>query len=118
LRTLLEYRGMAELADGYRGWIQKAMNNVVSGVGVMLGSQSDLQIGFPLQTVNDGDIHYHEPMRLLAIIEASPHVISPIIQRQAILQQLFHNQWLNLVALDPNTFEFHRYNPDATWESI
>ena len=27
LRTLLEYRGMAELADGYRGWIQKAMNN-------------------------------------------------------------------------------------------
>ena len=96
----------------------KVIHNVVSGVGVMLGSQSDLQIGFPLQTVNDGDVHYHEPMRLLGMIEAPPSRISSIIQKHAILQQLFHNQWLNLVALDPYTFEFHRYHPDATWERI
>ena len=96
----------------------KVIHNVVSGVGVMLGSQSDLQIGFPLQTVNDGDVHYHEPMRLLGIIEAAPSVISSIIQKHAILQQLFHNQWLNLLSLDPNTFAFHRYCPDATWEPV
>ncbi len=96
----------------------KVIHNVVSGVGVMLGSQSDLQIGFPLQTVNDGDVHYHEPMRLLGMIEAPPARISAIIQKHAILQQLLHNQWLNLVAHDPYTFEFHRYNPDATWELI
>jgi len=95
----------------------KVLHNVVGGVGMMLGSQSDLQMGFPLQTVNNGDIHYHEPMRLLAIIEHAPSVISSIIQKHAILQQLFHNQWLNLVALDPNTFTFYRYNPDATWEA-
>ena len=94
----------------------KVIHNVVSGVGLMLGSQSDLQTGLPLQTVNDGEIHHHEPMRLLAIIEAKPDVIAAIIQRHAILQQLFHNQWVNLVAVDPNTFEFHRYNPDASWE--
>ena len=96
----------------------KVIHNVVSGVGVMLGSGSDLQIGFPLQTVNDGDVHYHEPMRLLGMIEVPPDRISSIIQKHAILQQLFHNQWLNLVALDPYTFEFHRYRPDATWERI
>ena len=96
----------------------KVIHNVVSGVGVMLGSGSDLQIGFPLQTVNDGDVHYHEPMRLLGMIEAPPSRISAIIQKHAILQQLLHNQWLNLVALDPYTFEFHRYRPDATWERI
>ena len=96
----------------------KVLHNVVGGVGVMLGSQSDLQMGFPLQTVNNGDIHYHEPMRLLSIIEAVPSVISSIIQKHAILQQLFHNQWLNLIALDPNTFTFHRYNSDATWEPV
>ncbi|GJL54259.1 MAG: hypothetical protein NPIRA02_13910 [Nitrospirales bacterium] len=96
----------------------KVLHNVVSGVGVMLGSQSDLQMGFPLQTVNDGETHYHEPMRLLAIIEASPHIISSIIHKHDILQQLFHNQWMNLVALDPKTCERHRYNPDATWEVI
>ena len=96
----------------------KVLHNVVGGVGMMLGSQSDLQMGFPLQTVNNGDTHYHEPMRLLAIIEQTPSVISSVIQKHSILQQLFHNQWLNLVALDPNTFEFHRYNANATWETV
>ena len=96
----------------------KVLHNVVGGVGMMLGSQSDLQMGFPLQTVNNGDTHYHEPMRLLAIIEQTPGVLSSVIQKHSILQQLFHNQWLNLVALDPHRFEFHRYNPDATWETL
>jgi hypothetical protein len=57
-------------------------------------------------------------MRLLAIIEHAPHVISSIVQKHAILQQLFHNQWLNLIALDSNHFEFHRYNADQTWEKL
>ena len=96
----------------------KVLHNVVGGVGVMLGSQSDLQMGFPLQTVNNGDSHYHEPMRLQAIIEASPSVISTIIQKHAILQQLFHNQWLNLIAVDPNTCTYHRYNLNGSWETV
>ncbi len=96
----------------------KVLHNVVGGVGVMLGSQSDLQMGFPLQTVNNGDRHYHEPMRLQAIIEAKPSVISSIIQKHAILQQLFHNQWLNLIAVDPSTFTYHRYNSNETWETV
>lgn len=96
----------------------KVLHNVVGGVGMMLGSQSDLQMGFPLQTVNNGDTHYHEPMRLLSIIEQTPSVLSSIIQKHAILQQLFHNEWLNLVALDPHTLEFHRYNSNATWEAM
>jgi uncharacterized protein YbcC (UPF0753/DUF2309 family) len=96
----------------------KVLHNVVGGVGMMLGTQSDLQMGFPLQTVNNGDIHYHEPMRLLAVIEHTPSVISSIIEKHSILQQLFHNQWLNLVALDPHSFEFHRYNSNATWETV
>jgi len=75
-------------------------------------------MGFPLQTVNNGDTHYHEPMRLLAVIEQTQSVLSSIIQKHSILQQLFHNQWLNLVALDPHTFEFHRYNSNATWETV
>ncbi len=96
----------------------KVLHNVVGGVGMMLGSQSDLQMGFPLQTVNDGDRHYHEPMRLLAIIEHTPCVISSIIQKHGILQQLFHNQWLHLVALDPHAYEFHQYHADGRWERV
>ncbi len=96
----------------------KVIHNIVSGIGVMYGSQSDLATGLPLQTVNDGKTHYHEPVRLLALIEAAPEIIGGIIAKHEILQQFFHNQWLNLVALDPQTFEFHRYNTDATWERI
>ncbi len=96
----------------------KVIHNVVSGIGVMYGAQSDLATGLPLQTVNDGEIHKHEPMRLLTIIEADPSVISSIISRHEILQQLFHNEWVNLVALDPEAFEFHRYYKDATWAPI
>ena len=96
----------------------KVLHNVVGGVGMMLGTQSDLQMGFPLQTVNNGDTHFHEPMRLLAVIEHTPDVISSIIQKHSILQQLFHNEWINLVSLDPNSFEFHRYNTDQTWKKI
>jgi hypothetical protein len=95
----------------------KVIHNVVGGVGVMLGSQSDLQTGLPLQTVNDGAKHFHEPMRLLTIIEAPASRITPIIQKHTLLQHLFHNQWVNLVALEPGTFEFKRYNPDTTWET-
>jgi len=117
-----EWINMGYYFSGVDPWFygsgSKVIHNVVSGIGVMLGSQSDLQVGFPLQTVNDGDLHYHEPMRLLAIIEAPPDRISPIIQKHELLQHLFHNQWVTLIALDPNTFEFHRYNPDATWEPV
>ncbi len=96
----------------------KVFHNVVSGVGVMLGSQSDLQTGLPLQSVNDGQKHFHEPMRPLTIIEAPVSRISPIIHRHTVLQHLFHNQWVTLVAVDPTTGEFHRYNPDATWKAV
>jgi uncharacterized protein YbcC (UPF0753/DUF2309 family) len=96
----------------------KVIHNVVSGVGVMLGSQSDLQTGLPVQTVNDGAAHYHEPLRLLAVIEAPPSRIVPIIARQALMQGLLHNGWLNLVAVDPATFDIQRYRPDGTWEPL
>jgi hypothetical protein len=94
----------------------KVIHNIVSGIGVMLGSQSDLQKGLPLQSVNDGARHYHEPMRLLAIIEAPPDRIGAIIQKHALLQHIFHNQWMNLMALDPDVKKFSRYLADSTWE--
>ena len=35
-----------------------------------------------------------------------------------LLQHLFQNQWIGLVAIDPATREFHRYRPDTTWEAM
>ncbi|GJL57590.1 MAG: hypothetical protein NPIRA03_04470 [Nitrospirales bacterium] len=96
----------------------KVIHNMVAGVGVMLGSQSDLQKGLPLQSVNDGARHYHEPMRLLAIIEAPPDRIRCIIQKHDLLQHVFHNQWMHVVAFDPGSKSFSRYLSDFTWEPV
>ncbi len=96
----------------------KVIHNVTGGVGVMLGSQSDLQKGLPLQSVNDGARHYHEPIRLLAIIEAPPDRITGIVQKHPLLQHLFQNQWMNLTAFDPASRIFSRYLPDTTWEPV
>ena len=94
----------------------KVIHNVVSGVGVMLGSQSDLQTGLPLQTVNNGAVHHHEPMRLLTVIEAPPARISAVIEKHALLQELLHNGWLNLVAVDPSSGAWQRYGTGGVWE--
>ena len=96
----------------------KVIHNVVGGIGVMLGSQSDLQTGFPLQTVNNATTRYHEPMRLLAIIQAPPERISNIIQRHTMLQQHFNNQWVHLFALDSQTGTFQHYQPGGEWRPI
>jgi len=96
----------------------KVLHNVVSGVGVMLGSQSDLQRGLPLQSVNDGGTLYHEPMRLLAMIEAPSTRISGIIQKHVLLQNLFHHRWMNLVAIDPVTGGYQRYDSDGSWNPL
>ena len=96
----------------------KVIHNIVAGVGVMLGSQSDLQKGLPLQSVKDGARHYHEPMRLLAIIEAPPDRIRSLIQKHTLLLHIFHNQWMNLIALDPDSKTFLRYLTDSTWEPV
>lgn len=96
----------------------KVIHNVVGGLGVMYGAQSDLATGLPLQTVNDGEIHFHEPVRLLVLIEADTNIIKGIIDKHELLQTFFHNGWLNLVAIDPNSGAFQRYNTEGAWEEI
>ena len=93
----------------------KVIHNVVGGIGVMLGRQSDLMTGLPVQSLHDGLVPYHEPLRLLAIIEAPPARIEAIIQRHRILQNFFNNQWVHLVAMDSLTREFSRYRPGGGW---
>src|SRR6185295_6519990 len=103
----------------------KVLHNVVSGVGVMLGRHSDLQTGFPFQALTTGARRFHEPLRLLAVIEADTGRISQIISRHVVLQNFFENQWIYLVSCHPTTESFrsisqeepgtrfhHRYHGD------
>ncbi len=96
----------------------KVLHNVVGGMGIMLGRHSDLQTGLPLQTVNDGPRHYHEPQRLLAVIEAGQDRLSGIIARHQVLQQFFNHRWVHLVGLDPLTGTLALYQPGGSWTPL
>ena len=96
----------------------KVIHNVVGGFAVMLGSGGDLQTGLPRQTVMKGEERYHDPLRLLAVIEAPTYLIEKNIRNHHILQHLFDNRWVNLVALDPGTGAFRRYLPGIAWELL
>lgn len=94
----------------------KIYHNVVGRFGVMLGTQSDLRMGLPLQSVMDGDRLYHEPMRLLLIVEAPRERIDTLIRRHPILQRFYHNRWVRLVNLEPEEGVFYRYHHKDSWQ--
>lgn len=93
----------------------KVLHNPMPGVGVLLGAGGDLQAGLPWQSVMDGDRTYHEPVRLLTVVEAPIERIDAVIDQNPVLQQLFDGDWVHLVALggDPGTWS--RRGPDGVW---
>lgn len=84
----------------------KVAHNVVGGTGVILGAGGDLMVGLTRQSLFDQDMAYHEPMRLLTLVEAPIERIEQVIDANQILQQLFNGAWVHLVA---------RENKDSRW---
>ena len=85
----------------------KTIHNVVGGAGVMAGHTGDLQLGLPWQSVFDGERLLHEPLRLLAVVQAPRERIDAIVERNPVLQQMFGNDWVALAA---------RENPEEPWQ--
>jgi len=96
----------------------KVYHNVTGRIGVMTGNRSDLRMGLPVQSLFGDGSPYHEPLRLTAVIEAPRQMIEAVIARQPLLQQLFDNRWLRLVALEPDERRFYRYVPRLSWHEI
>lgn len=100
------------------GSSSKIYHNVVGRFGIMSGPWSDLRLGLARQTVMNGDMPYHEPMRLLTIVEAPRVRMDKLIERHKVLQHYYHNEWVHLVALDPEDQVWYRYRPDGTWAHV
>ena len=96
----------------------KIYHNVVGRIGIMSGPWSDLRLGLAWQTVMNGDVPYHEPMRLLTIVEAPRARIEKLIARHEVLQHFYQNEWVHLVALEPEEGVFYRYRPTGEWAGI
>lgn len=90
----------------------KVLHNVVGGhLGVFEGNGGDLRIGLPMQSLFDGEVWRHEPLRLTVAIVAPPERIASIIDRQPLLQQLVNHGWLLLWAVHNN--QISRYAQGA-----
>ena len=96
----------------------KVLQQAVGGFGVVLGNGGDLRLGLPLQSTSIGSTPYHEPLRLQAIIYAPVARIDAVIGRQTILQRLFDNRWVTLLAIDPDDGTVRRYCGRHQWTTL
>jgi uncharacterized protein YbcC (UPF0753/DUF2309 family) len=79
----------------------KVYHNVAGRFGVMTGNLSDLRTGLPMQTVMRGSQPYHEPMRLIALIEAPLDFASRALQSVVKVKNLVLGGWIRAIVLDP-----------------
>jgi uncharacterized protein YbcC (UPF0753/DUF2309 family) len=82
----------------------KLPHNITGLIGVMDGHASDLRTGLPWQMVE-----IHEPVRLLAVIEAEPETDAKVMARDATVAQLVQNQWIQAVVWSPSTGVMHEF---------
>ena len=95
----------------------KIYHNVVGRLGVMSGAQSDLRTGLAWQTVANASQPFHEAMRLLTLVEAPRERIDKILSNQHHLRQLYDNEWLRLIAIEPERHVCYEYVPKQGWSA-
>ncbi|ACN98964.1 conserved hypothetical protein [Sulfurihydrogenibium azorense Az-Fu1] len=78
----------------------KVYHNVVSRIGVFSGNYSDLKIGLPYQTVYVEDRPFHEPIRLIAFVEAPLEKVVEAASQTDHPMMLVKNEWIRLVVID------------------
>lgn len=98
----------------------KAYHNIAGRFGVMTGNLSDLRTGLPSQTVLKDGAPYHEPLRLITLIEAPFEHARRAIESVAHVKNLVHNGWVRLAIVDPvsscvHVFEEGRWGQRALY---
>jgi uncharacterized protein YbcC (UPF0753/DUF2309 family) len=82
----------------------KLPHNVMGLFGVANGIDGDLRPGLPSQM-----IEMHDPVRLLMVVEHFPDIVLNTIRRNSATFEWFENEWVVLVAIDPETGISHYY---------
>lgn len=85
----------------------KVYHNVAGRFGVMSGNLSDLRTGLPAQTVLAEGEPYHEPMRLITVIEAPFAHVQSALARVASVRRLLLNGWIRVLIVDPESGKIH-----------
>ncbi len=93
----------------------KTLHNVTGTVGVVQGGGGDLRVGLPWQSVAVGDRLQHEPLRLLAVVQARRARIDEIVARNQVLRELFEGGWVTLTARDDDAAPWFLRGRDGRW---
>lgn len=86
----------------------KLPHNVMGLIGVANGIDGDLRPGLPSQM-----IEVHDPVRLLVIVEHHPDVVLNTLQRSPETYEWFINDWIKLVAVEPETYNLFVFDNGA-----
>ncbi len=102
--------------NAHYGSGSKVYHNIAGRFGVMTGNFSDLRTGLPAQTVLKDGLPYHEPLRLLTIIEAPFEHARRAIDNVANVRNLVRNAWVRMAIADPDTHILHVFE-DGKWHA-
>lgn len=86
----------------------KLPHNVMGLVGVANGIDGDLRPGLPSQM-----IEVHDPVRLLIMVEHYPDIVLKTIQKAPETYEWFINEWVRLVAVEPETKKLFAFEKGA-----
>ncbi|MEK8089736.1 DUF2309 domain-containing protein [Thermithiobacillus plumbiphilus] len=92
----------------------KVYHNIAGRFGVMTGNLSDLRTGLPSQTVLKDGQPYHEPLRLITVIEAPFEHARRAIENVSTVKNLVYKGWIRMVIVDPDSHIFHIFE-DGEW---
>jgi uncharacterized protein len=93
----------------------KMLHNPVGGIGVVVGQSGDLAVGLPMQSVMLGEQRAHDPLRLLAVVQAPLERVADIIERNNGLRQLVHGEWIHVVARATEHDAWSQYSTGGSW---
>ncbi|QDU44265.1 hypothetical protein Mal52_27440 [Symmachiella dynata] len=86
----------------------KLPHNIVSLLGVMEGTSSDLRTGLYQQMVE-----IHEPLRITFLIESTPSAMLAVMERNTSIDQLVRGAWGHLAVIDPSTSQIEVFNGEG-----
>ncbi|MBD3670654.1 MAG: DUF2309 family protein, partial [Gammaproteobacteria bacterium] len=93
----------------------KVYHNVAGRFGVMSGNLSDLRTGLPAQTVLENGKPYHQPLRLITVIEAPFEHARQAVEAVPSVKNLVRNNWIRLLVVDPATQTIYCYR-NGEWQ--